>query len=63
MERLAAEEIKVATADYHCAVEADYDKRVQVIDFAAQQEFVDAHRDQLDVFRAAIANARQADDN
>jgi len=48
--RLAPEEIDLATADWDCADEVGYHDVVARVRNAAQQEYVDAHRDELDAW-------------
>jgi len=48
--RLAPEEIALATADWDCADEVGYHDVVARVRNAAQQEYVDAHRDELDAW-------------
>jgi len=48
--RLAPEEIALATADWDCRDRTGYDDVVARVRNAAQQEYVDAHRDELDAW-------------
>lgn len=52
---LQAEEIAMATADWKCKDKVNYVTRQQKVDFQAQQEFVDTHREQLDALVAKYA--------
>lgn len=51
-EGLRTEEIALATADWKCKDQVNYTERLQKADYAAQQAFVDAHRDQLEALVA-----------
>ena len=52
LEELRIEEITLATADWKCKDQVNYFERLQKADFAAQQEFVDTHRDALEALVA-----------
>jgi len=54
---LHAEEIKTAVADAKCKKSVDYDKKVQKIQVAAEQAFVDAHKAELDAWSEKYAQA------
>lgn len=45
-------EIEVAVADATCKKQVDYDQKLQKLTFAAEQEFIDEHRAELDALVA-----------
>lgn len=54
-EQLAAfkkREIEVAVGDATCKKQVDYDQKLQKLTFAAEQEFIDEHRSELDALVA-----------
>ena len=51
--KITPREIETATADFTCREEVDYDKVQQEVSFEYQQEFVDAHREELDAWLEA----------
>lgn len=51
-------EIDTAVADYDCQEQVDYSDRSLEVQFAIEQEFVDANRDQLDALVAAAQDAQ-----
>jgi hypothetical protein len=53
-------EIAMATADFTCQEEIDYVKTTVAVNHEVQQEFVDAHRDELDAWAEAATAARDA---
>ncbi|HEY0187643.1 MAG TPA: hypothetical protein VGC67_09165 [Cellulomonas sp.] len=53
-----AKEIAQAVADLGCQDQIDYSSRALAIDHADQQEFVDQHRDELEAWVEAAAEAR-----
>jgi hypothetical protein len=52
---LAAAEVALATADWDCREESDYDAVWREVRSRLQQEYVDAHRDELDAWVEAHA--------
>lgn len=54
---LQEEEIKVAVADAECQQKLDYQNLSLKARFALEQEFVDAHREELEAFTAALKEA------
>jgi hypothetical protein len=53
-----AKEIKQAVADRGCQDSTKYQEKALEIDHASQQEFVDQHRDELEAWATAAAEAR-----
>ncbi|MEB4614165.1 hypothetical protein [Leucobacter sp. M11] len=49
------EEIEMATADYTCADEVDFDKRQQKVQFELEQTYVEEHKAELDALLAKVA--------
>ena len=47
-EKLRKKEIKLALVDFHCSQEVDYSDRSLTIQFAAEQQFIDDNKKQLD---------------
>lgn len=52
LDALKKQEIEVATADFACKEKTDYEKKSVEIMFAAEQEFVDKYKPQLDALVA-----------
>ena len=52
--RRAPEEVRVASADYACRLETGWTERHRQIEVQLQQEYVDAHRADLDALAAAL---------
>ena len=56
---LTTEEIELAVADFTCQEEVRYLEVQQEVSFALQQDFVDAHRAELEAWAAAAEASRQ----
>lgn len=55
---LTAEEIEVAVADFDCREDARLDAVQQELNLEYQQEFVDAHKDELDAWLESVLSAQ-----
>ena len=51
-------EIELAVADFDCREEVDYDKVQLEVTADAQQQFYDAHKDELEAWREGALAAR-----
>lgn len=55
MKALQEKEIELALADLDCREEVDYRDRYRTVQFAAEEEFIDDHKADLDALKAAAA--------
>ena len=58
MAQITPIEIELAVADFDCRADVDYDKVQREVNADAQQQFYDAHRDELEAWRDAAVAAR-----
>jgi len=60
LDALQAQEIAVAVADATCREQVDYERIHREVENEYEQEFVDAHRDELDAWVDAVHTAEEA---
>lgn len=56
---ITGEEIEIAVADFECREQVDYDDVQREVSTEYQQEFIDAHKDELDAWVEAAKAARE----
>ena len=54
LQELQKQEVKVALADLDCRVSVNYEEESLKIQFAAEEEFIQEHKAELDAFKEAL---------